>query len=51
LVFFFALLIFGTSVLPPGRYLLGYIAVLSGLLIGVGFLKGEPLRRRNHGDG
>jgi hypothetical protein len=49
LAVFGALLAAGSVVLPPGREVglyLAYVAVLSALLIGVCWLKGEPLRWR-----
>lgn len=46
---FVGLLVVGSFALPPDRNLwayLGYVVVLSGLLIGVCWLKGEPPRWR-----
>src|ERR1700730_17445823 len=43
---FLALIVIGTFLFPPGTQLIAYVAVLSGLLSGVCWLKGEPLRWR-----
>jgi hypothetical protein len=53
LAVFGALLAAGSVALPPGRHVglyLAYVAVLSALLIGLCWLKGEPLRWRWGGD-
>src|SRR5262249_4502494 len=53
LAVFAALLVVGSVVVAPGRHIglyLVYVAALCGLLIGVCWLKGEPLRWRWGGD-